>query len=319
MGKNDILMKKWISDKERFADLFNGGLFGGKQVIDPEYLEPDEIQQELLVPDNQNQVTPIRRYHDVVMKSEQNLKLLVLACENQQNVHYGMAVRGMLYDALSYTEQVRKLSLRNRKEKKTVKSAEFLSGIVKEDKLLPVLTVVFYYGGEGEWDGSKDLHGMMAWGRDEDILKPYIPNYCINLIDAGEVKNPENFKSDLQYIFGMLQYKKDKNKLWDYIHEHERFFSGLPEDTYEVARVLLKSEWRLEKPEEDVLTGGINMCKALEDLYNDGVAEGREKGRAEGRKRAFLEMVRDGLITLQMAAEKLGVTEEELKCSVSKE
>ncbi|XCP85765.1 hypothetical protein ABXS75_02895 [Roseburia hominis] len=164
MGKNDILMKKWISDKERFADLFNGGLFGGKQVIDPEGLENEEIHQELLIPDQEKHVVPIRRYHDVVMKSRQNLRLLVLACENQQKVHYGMAVRGMLYDALSYTEQIRRLTLKNRKEKKLTNSAEFLSGIAKEDKILPVLTVVFYYGDEGKWDASKDLYGMMEWG-----------------------------------------------------------------------------------------------------------------------------------------------------------
>lgn len=30
MGKEDIYMKKWLSDKTRFANLINGALFGGK-------------------------------------------------------------------------------------------------------------------------------------------------------------------------------------------------------------------------------------------------------------------------------------------------
>ncbi|XCP85766.1 hypothetical protein ABXS75_02900 [Roseburia hominis] len=131
------------------------------------------------------------------------------------------------------------------------------------------------------------------------------------MIDAGKVKKPENFKSDLQYILGMLQYKKDKSMLRKYIQEHKDFFSGLPEDTYEVVRVMLKSEWRLEEPVQDKQTGGINMCKALEDLYNDGVDE--------GRRNILLELLKEGWITLQTAAEKLGVTEEELKGSLAKE
>ncbi|MBM6752670.1 transposase, partial [Mediterraneibacter glycyrrhizinilyticus] len=39
MGKADIAVKNWLSDKERFADLFNGTVFGGKQVVLPENLE----------------------------------------------------------------------------------------------------------------------------------------------------------------------------------------------------------------------------------------------------------------------------------------
>ena len=33
MGKEDIVMSRYLSENGRFADLFNGGLFGGKQEI----------------------------------------------------------------------------------------------------------------------------------------------------------------------------------------------------------------------------------------------------------------------------------------------
>ncbi|MDE5782074.1 MAG: hypothetical protein K2I03_11480 [Lachnospiraceae bacterium] len=39
MGKNDISLKSYLSDKRRFADLFNGTLMGGSQVIKAERLE----------------------------------------------------------------------------------------------------------------------------------------------------------------------------------------------------------------------------------------------------------------------------------------
>ncbi len=39
MGKADIAVKNWLGNNERFADLFNGIVFGGRQVISPEELE----------------------------------------------------------------------------------------------------------------------------------------------------------------------------------------------------------------------------------------------------------------------------------------
>ena len=39
MGKYDMCMKAYLQDKRRFADLFNGSCFQGRQVIRAEDLE----------------------------------------------------------------------------------------------------------------------------------------------------------------------------------------------------------------------------------------------------------------------------------------
>ena len=39
MGKADVNVNIWLNEKKRFADLFNGVLYKGKQVIRPEELE----------------------------------------------------------------------------------------------------------------------------------------------------------------------------------------------------------------------------------------------------------------------------------------
>ncbi|MEI3212428.1 MAG: hypothetical protein V8S42_09065 [Lachnospiraceae bacterium] len=39
MGKYDMCMKTYLQDKRRFADLFNGSCFQGRQVIRAEDLE----------------------------------------------------------------------------------------------------------------------------------------------------------------------------------------------------------------------------------------------------------------------------------------
>ena len=39
MGKQDLLAKKYMSDNEKFADVFNYYLYNGKQVIKSENLK----------------------------------------------------------------------------------------------------------------------------------------------------------------------------------------------------------------------------------------------------------------------------------------
>lgn len=85
---------------------------------------------------------------------------VMLACENQEEVHYAMPVRNMVYDGLAYTDQIQRLWKKRVEEKKTksnkkMTSAEFLSKFTKKDRLIPVITLVFYYGIE-PWDGAKE-------------------------------------------------------------------------------------------------------------------------------------------------------------------
>ena len=39
MGEKDIRLKVYFSDKERYADLWNGSLFQGREVVKPQELE----------------------------------------------------------------------------------------------------------------------------------------------------------------------------------------------------------------------------------------------------------------------------------------
>lgn len=71
----------------------------------------------------------------------------ILGIENQSNVHYAMPVRNMLYDAMQFSSQVEASALSHRKEHDNKPTAdEFLSGWYKEDRLLPVITLVIYFG-----------------------------------------------------------------------------------------------------------------------------------------------------------------------------
>lgn len=280
MGKSNIAVKQWLRDKERFADLFNGTVFQGQQIVLPEELEEKDSESSIIVTDKEYKEKGVQKYRDITMLWNQNAKLTVLACENQNKVHYAMPVRMMLYDSLSYADQMRKIWKSRDKDEK-ITEEEFLSHFHKEDKIYPVISLVFYYG-LASWDASRDLYGMFYQEnkiRNQAFLKQYIPNYKINLIDAGNVDDVEKFQSDLQLIFGMLKYRGKEQGIQEYLNRNSDYFSNVDIETYQAIRELLHSEKQLR----NVVSGKsrkerINMCTAIEAIYNNGLNEGVEQG-----------------------------------------
>ena len=216
MGKADTAVKIWLSDNRRFADLFNGTVFGGEQVVLPEDLDGLDRETDIIVTDKEDTSKGLQRYRDIVKQWRKGPFLAVLACESQEHIHYAMPVRNMLYDSLSYTEHIREICKQKGDEQKQLTGEEYLSRFRKEDRIFPVITLVFYYDLK-QWDGALDLYDMFRLDRSlaedaisMDILRTYLPNYRINLIDAGNVEHIDRFRTDLQQIFGVLQYRGKK-------------------------------------------------------------------------------------------------------------
>ena len=113
MGKQDLLAKKYMSDNEKFADVFNYYLYNGKQVIKPENLHEESISEIALPYIDKKKNTFIEKYRDIikrcVVKSDNHYTYFLLGIENQSEVHYAMPVRNMLYDSLNYSGQVNRI------------------------------------------------------------------------------------------------------------------------------------------------------------------------------------------------------------------
>lgn len=77
--------------------------------------------------------------------------------------------------------------------------------------------------------------------------KAYVPNYRLNIINPAEIEDLSDLEESLQMVFGMLKYRKD-----------------------------IKSEKE---------NGGMDMCKALEDLRQEGIDIGVERGMKLGEER----------------------------------
>ena len=182
MGKADVILKQWLKDKVRFADLFNAVVFDGEQVIKPEELEELNCESGIVISntrdgwnntedstkskaDDKNENVRYRteqRFRDLVMRWKGEAELAVLAVENQGKIHYAMPVRGMLYDALAYTDQMRLVwEQLSEEERKGVDKNEFFSRFRKKDRLCPVITIIFYYG-EDKWDGAVQLYELFG-------------------------------------------------------------------------------------------------------------------------------------------------------------
>ena len=160
-----------------------------------------------------------------------------------------------------------------------------------------MITLVFYYDVK-KWDGAVELYDMFrldASLKKEILIKDYLPNYKINLLDAGNVEDVSRFRTDLQQVFGMLKYRGEKEKLQRYMQENRDYFGQVDVETYQALGAFLHSEKKLKEVVDSREEEQIDMCKALDDIYADGEKVGKEEGRA--------------FIIGRMLQDNLGITE----------
>ena len=301
MGKADVNVNIWLSEKKRFANLFNGVIYGGRQVILPEDLEEVNPVSSVSVKNRTGKTKNMKKYRDIIMKWRNQATLVLLANESQDKVHYAMPHKVMLYDGMDYETQIRNnwknFNDRRKQNKKAGQSlehltaGEYLSRFRKKDRLIPIISLVFYYGSE-PWDGPVDLYDMFqleGTKEENEILEKYLPNYKINLVDAERLKDVEKFSDDLQVILTMLRYRDSKEELTDYINENKKFFQNVDYETSQAMKAFLNMKQipgEAEHKEEM-----IDMCKAIQEMYDDGVKDGIQQGVEQGRTELLKEQI----------------------------
>ena len=277
LGKIDTITKEYMKDPVIFADMFNKFLYHGKQVIRPESLiEMDST--EIVVPYGEGKAgVPAQKYRDVLklMKTDGNIAYCILGCEDQGAIHYAMPVKNMLYDSMQFARQVTKAAKSHRQEKEhKPTSDEFLSGFYKTDRLIPVVTLVIYWGPD-RWDGPLTLKEMYAEA--DDAVMQYVPDYKINLIAPEQMSDDEikEFQTSLKEVMLYIKYSKDKNKLQK-VTQADESFQNLDRQAAEVINVTTNSKLKYPEGKEK-----IDMCLALEEMRMDSKREGEIKGAVE--------------------------------------
>ena len=281
MGKVDIATKQYMSHRDVIADVFNFYIYDGRQVIKPEKLQKIDTAEVALPYGNDAEIA-VQKLRDNIMlwtmAMDDKAAYAVLGIENQDKIHYAMAVKNMLYDALQYAKQVEeaKRSYRNGLNKKRIKlnSEEFLSGLKKADRLMPVISLVVYFG-DKDWDGAKSIHEMLSV--DDDELLSYVPNYKINLIEPAKISDEDydKFKTDVGSVLQFIKHQSDEDGSW--IKGKTRF-KHVEKEAVELINLITGSKITGEEKEEVV-----DMCRAWENSINNAMREGMREGELKGK------------------------------------
>ena len=328
MGVADAITKEYMRGSKVFADAFNYFIYGGEQVVDPEFLhelDTTEIAIPFTLDGKSTREEAVQKYRDVlkstVVMRDVRASYILLGIENQTDIHYAMPVRNIIYDALQYGKQVSEIAKRHKdqKDRKGHNRGEYLSGFYKEDRISPVITLVVHFGAE-EWDGPLSLYEMMEL--EDPTLKEFVQDYRIYLIDPYRLteEDLEKFSSNLKGVLGYIKYSKDKKELSRFLNNSQ--MQNMDNDAARVIRDITKTPIYIPEGK-----GEINVCEAVKDMINEsrlegraeGKAEGRVEGKAEGKIQMLKELVKDGTLSVVNAAAKVNMTAEQFKKELDKE
>ena len=164
----------------------------------------------------------------------------------------------------------------------------------KITKPIPVITLVLYFGTDSRWTQPRTLKGLMDVPSE---FEEYVNDYRINLFEIAWLSDDtiSKFKSDFKVVANFFS-KKRQNR--DYV----------PDDLTEITHVnevlkLLKVMTGDARYEEILINSKEvkTMCDVAERLENKGAAK------------MLYELVESGDLAPEKAAEKLGITVEQLK------
>lgn len=102
-----------------------------------------------------------------------------------------------------------------------------------------------------------------------------------NLVDVRRLENMQVFQGCLQHIFSMVKYNADKEKFYRYIRDHREEIQQMDHVEQMAALALLGEQKRLIQAMSGEESGEVKMCKAIDDLIEDGWLKGKAEGKAE--------------------------------------
>ena len=319
MGAKDIVTKDYTKESVVFADAFNQYIYKGEQVIKAENLRPLDTNLTGIPHGAEGAGIPVQRYRDalksVTAMEDDNAVYLLLGIESQSEVHQAMPVKNMVYDALQYASQVEEIARCHRSDRKDKlpeelekkpDASEYLSGFYREDRLIPVITLVLYFA-PGEWDGPMSLHEMLAV-QDPEILS-FVSDYKLNLIAPGEMSDAEinQFSSSLREVMLFIKYSKDGAKLHEMVQKDDRF-KNMDRKAATVISTVTGVEFEMNEEEEKV-----DMCEGMRGLLDDANKEGMQLGMQNERVAMAKRMLDEGSSSINFIAQMTGLSVDEVQ------
>ncbi len=304
MGQKDISLVCYFDDRARYADLINGFIFCGEQVVSEEDVQEMDSNVTGVFGRLRNRFM-VQKYRDCVRKIVFDTGFAIVGIENQDQVHYAMPVRIMLEDAAGYDRQLRHIRKRHR-QVRDLRGAGYVGGFAKHDKVYPVVTICIYFGKE-PYDGTKELFHMMDYETLPGRLRGILNNYKIQVLELRSFEDIDCFRTDLREVFGFIKHSNDKNREWEFAFQNEETFQCLDEDAFDVI-VSVTGSAELEQIKDMYCEEGgkINMCEAIRGMIEDGRIEGVKQGLEQGLG-ALVEVCRElGLLKEDVVSRAMG-------------
>ena len=291
MKVKDIAEKYLLSYNDVFADIVNGAVFGGEEIVKSNELADANLITQFK--DDQNihheQVRDIAKFW-----KKNEVIFSFIGIENQSAPDKDMILRIISYDGATYKSQM------------------------GNESIYPVLTIVIYWG-KYEWKAPVSLQERINCPRE---LADVIPDYRFKLIDIGRLSGKEliKFKSDFrlvaEFIARQKEYKPGKEEI-----KH-------PEELLDLLDLLAgdKRFKELKGKVKNIRKEGriINMCELLDEIENrgiekgieQGIEKGIEKGRSEGEETATLRIAKkfkDSNVSIDIIMKATGLAKEEIE------
>ena len=251
MGEKDITEKILEDYNDVFADIINGLLFDGVQEIKPEALENTNVHAQYKAEDDK--VHELERDIAKYWK-EEKVELAICGIENQSTVEKNMPFRIIGYDGSAYRNQLQQA----------------------RRKMLPVVTIVLYFGTDRHWNSRKKIKELMEVPQ---CLDSYVNDYQMHVFEVAWLTEEQisHFRSDFKVVANFFVQKR-KNR--DYI----------PDDPTEIRHVdevlkllqVMTGDKRYEEIFRKKKKGVRSMCDVAERLEKMGIEKGIEIGRSEG-------------------------------------
>ena len=203
-----------------------------------------------------------KRYRDIVRKASINGNYMIIGVEHQSTLDKNMIIRILNYDAQLYINQVE-------------------SG----KEVRPVGSFVFYTG-DKEWTYPKSLKESLKVPPE---MEEYINDWKLPVLELQNM-DPQILKSKrLKEVVEISQSMLEGD------YEKLRTNRMISVENYKIASILTHTDIK----EEDLPEGNkINMCKAMDQLFQRFENQGIEKGETIGIEKNLKELLKVKLGTL---------------------
>ena len=283
MKEKDITEKKLLSYNDVFADVINGSIFGGQEIVRSEELTDANPVTQFKDEDN----TPREQIRDVAkLWKKKGIIFSFIGIENQTSPDRDMILRVISYDGVTYKNQI------------------------GNEHIYPVFNIVIYWG-KSEWKVPTSLKERFNCTTE---LIDIVSDYKFKLIDIGRLSDEEvdKFKDDFGFIAGIIAKQRS--------YRPGKVDIKHPEEVLDLLDAVLGDD-RFKQIKNEVVQikeegREVDMCEFLDELEKRGMEKGIEQGMEKGEELATFRIAKnfkDSKVDVEIIVRATGLTKEQIE------